>query len=212
MAKSVVKAKVPAVADEAVPIGHGAVIGYARTSSVDQEAGIEVQKRDLEAAGCSRVFSEQVSSIGKRAQLEAALDYARDGDTLVVAKPDRLARSVADLLGIVAKLESKGVGLLILSMGGSTVDTRTPTGRLMLTMLGAVAEFERTLMLERQKEGIAKAKSEGRYKGRKPTAVAKSVDITRLQSQEVGATEIAQKLGIGRASVYRVLAQMEKAG
>jgi DNA invertase Pin-like site-specific DNA recombinase len=88
---------------------------------------------------------------------------------------------------------------------GSPVDTGAPTGKLMLTMLGAVAEFERTLMLERQREGIAKAKGEGRYKGRKPTARAKAEDVRRLHRQDVRPTEIAERLGIGRASVYRVL-------
>ena len=97
------------------------------------------------------------------------------------------------------------MALRILSMGGSALDTGTPTGRLMLTMLGAVAEFERTLMLERQREGIAKAKGEGRYKGRKPTARAKAEEVRRLHGQGMRPTEIAKRLGIGRASVYRVL-------
>ena len=146
-----------------------------------------------------------MSSVGKRAQLDAALEFLREGDVLVVYRPDRLARSVADLLGIVDKLNAKGVALRILSMGGSALDTGTPTGKLMLTMLGAVAEFERTLMLERQREGIAKAKAEGRYKGRKPTARAKAGEVHRLHGQGVRPTEIAERLGIGRASVYRVL-------
>ena len=90
-------------------------------------------------------------------------------------------------------------------MGGSALDTGTPTGKLMLTMLGAVAEFERTLMLERQREGIAKAKAEGRYKGRKPTARAKAGEVHRLHGQGLRPTDIAGRLGIGRASVYRVL-------
>ena len=155
------------------------------------------------------MFSERVSSVGKRQQLDAALDYLREGDVLVVCKPDRLARSVADLLGIEGKLRAKGVALRILSMGDSALDTGTPTGRLMLTMLGGVAEFERTLMLERQREGIAKAKGEGKYKGRKPTARAKACDVQRLHAQGVKPTEIARQLGIGRASVYRVLQDAE---
>jgi DNA invertase Pin-like site-specific DNA recombinase len=185
-------------------------IGYARTSTVEQEAGLEAQQRDLAAAGCERVFSERVSSVARRAQMEAALDFVRQGDTLVVTKPDRLARSVADLLSIIARLESKGVGLRVLSMGGSEVDTRTPTGRLMLTMLGAVAEFERSLMLERQREGIAKAKSEGKYKGRVPTAQRQAADVVQLRAKGVGAVRIAERLGIGRASVYRILAEHGK--
>ncbi len=181
------------------------LVGYGRTSTVEQGAGLEAQERDLRAAGCGKVFAERVSSVAKRAQLEAALEFVRQGDTLVVAKLDRLARSVADLLGILARLEAKGEALRVLAMGGQPLDTGTATGKLMLTMLGAVAEFERALMLERQREGIAKAKTEGRYKGRKPTARAKAEDVHRLHGQGVRPTEIAERLGIGRASVYRVL-------
>lgn len=181
------------------------LIGYARTSTIEQEAGLEAQARDLAAAGCDRQFSERVSSIGQRPELEAAMGFARSGDTLVVTKPDRLARSVADLLGIITRLEAKGVALRVLSMGGAVVDTNSPTGRLMLTMLGAVAEFERTLMLERQREGIAKAKAEGKYRGRVPTAQRQAGNVTRLKGEGIGASEIAKRLGIGRASVYRIL-------
>jgi len=123
----------------------------------------------------------------------------------VVTKLDRLARSVADLLAIDARLRSKGVALVVLSLGGQPLDTRTPTGRLMLTLLGAVAEFERSLMLERQREGIAKAASEGKYKGRAPTARAKAEQVKVLKAQGIGASAIASQLGIGRASVYRIL-------
>jgi DNA invertase Pin-like site-specific DNA recombinase len=163
---------------------------------------LEAQRRDLAAAGCRKVFAEQASSIGKRDQLAAPLDYLREGDLLVVTEPDRLALSVADLHGIIGNLQANGVALRILSMG---VDTDMPTGRLMVTMLGVMAEFERDLMLERQRESIAKAKGEGRYKGRGPTARAKAADVQRLHGQGVRPTEIAKKLGIGRASVYRAL-------
>lgn len=182
------------------------MIAYARTSTVEQEAGLAAQDRDLRAAGCMKVFAERVSSIAKRVQLEAALEYVREGDTLVVTKPDRLARSVADMLAIVGRLEAKGVALRVLSMGGSEVDTRTPTGRLMLTMLGAVAEFERALMLERQREGIAKAKAEGKYQGRAPTAQRQAAEVRRLKADGARPVDIARRLGIGRASVYRILA------
>jgi DNA invertase Pin-like site-specific DNA recombinase len=187
------------------PAARGAVVGYARTSTAEQEAGLAAQERDLRAAGCGKVFAERVSSVGKRARLDAALDYLREGDVLMVTKPDRLARSVADLLGIVGELDAKGVALHVMSMGGGALDTGDATGRMMLTVLGAVAEFERTLMLERQREGIARAKAEGRYKGRKPTARAKAGEIQRLRGQGLRPTEIAGRLGIGRASVYRVL-------
>src|SRR6478735_3851804 len=131
------------------------LIGYARTSTVDQEAGFEAQKRDLDAAGCKKVFSEQVSSVATREQLHAALDYLRDDDVLVVTKLDRLARSMRDLLEIVARIDAKGANLRILAMH---LDTITATGKLMLNVLGSVAEFERAMMLERQREGIAKAR------------------------------------------------------
>lgn len=185
--------------------GTAMLVGYARTSTVEQEAGLAAQERDLRGAGAEKIFSEQVSSVAKRAQLEAAIDFVRDGDVLAVTKPCRLARSTADLLSIVARLETKGVALRILSMGGASLDTSTPTGKLMLTVLGGIAEFERGLMLERQREGIATAKSEGRYKGRAPTARAKADDVRRLHAAGTKPVEIAAKLGISRASVYRAL-------
>jgi DNA invertase Pin-like site-specific DNA recombinase len=181
------------------------LIGYARTSIAEQDVGLEAQQRDLAAAGCEKMLAEKVSSVAARPQLKLAMEYARAGDVLVVTKPDRLARSTADLLGIVAKLEARGVGLLVLSMGGATLDTRNPTSKLMLTILGGVATWEREIMLERQREGIAKAKAEGKYRGRKPTAQAKAGEVRKLRAEGVGAVEIARRLGIGRASVYRAL-------
>lgn len=180
------------------------LIGYARTSTLDQTAGLEAQLRDLEAVGCKKVFKEQVSSVDvvRRDQLGAALDYLRDGDTLVVTKLDRLARSVAHLLEIVGKIEAKGAFLRILAMG---VDTSTPTGRLMLTVLGAVGEFERSVMLERQREGIAKAKAEGKYTGRKPTARAKADEVRRLLAEGHSKVDVADRLGISRSSVHRIV-------
>ncbi|RVD44064.1 recombinase family protein [Mesorhizobium sp. M4B.F.Ca.ET.215.01.1.1] len=179
------------------------IIGYARTSTVDQDAGLEAQHRDLKAAGCTKVFSEQLSSVATvRPQLEAAMDYVREGDTLVVTKPDRLARSTSDLLGITERLKAKGVTLRILSM---QMDTSTPTGKLMLTMLGGIAEFERDLMLERQREGIAKAKVDGKYKGRAPTARRKAADVLRLKAEGKTADAIVQELSVSRSSVFRIL-------
>jgi DNA invertase Pin-like site-specific DNA recombinase len=187
----------------------GMMIGYARTSTAEQAAGLEAQERDLRAAGCERVFSEKVSSVAERAQLAAALDFVRQGDVLMVTKPDRLARSTADLLAIVTMLERKGVALVILSMNGQPLDTRSPTSKLMLIMLGAIAEFERALMLERQREGIAKAKEDGKYKGRAPTARRLADDVLRLKREGMAPTKIAEHLGIGRASVYRILADTD---
>lgn len=180
------------------------IIGYARTSTIDQIAGLEAQERELAKAGCEKVFVEQVSSVdvAARHKLADALDFMRDGDVMVVAKLDRLARSVAHLLEVLEQLKSKGASLRILDMG---IDTGTSTGKLMLTVLGGIAEFEREVMLERQREGIAKAKEAGKYMGRKPTARAKAAEVLTLKEEGIGATEIAQRLGIGRASVYRIL-------
>lgn len=180
------------------------IVGYARTSTLDQKAGLEAQQTELKAAGCEKVFVEQVSSVDVKARerLAEALDYIREGDTLVVTKLDRLARSVAHLLEVLEVISSKGASLRILSMG---IDTGTATGKLMLTILGGVAEFEREIMLERQREGIAKAKAAGKYRGRKPTARAKADEVMALKSGGVGPAEIARRLGMGRASVYRIL-------
>ncbi|MCF1708731.1 recombinase family protein [Tabrizicola sp. J26] len=181
------------------------LIGYARTSTIEQKAGLEAQERDLYAAGCEKLFVEQISSVDAvgRVKLTEALEFMREGDTLVVTKLDRLARSVAHLMEVLDRINKKGAALRILGMG---IDTGTPTGKLMLTILGGVAEFERSIMLERQREGIAKAKAEGKYKGRRPTAMAKEPEVRRLRDEGLGASEIAKRLGIGRASVYRALA------
>lgn len=186
------------------------LIGYARTSTLDQKAGLEAQERDLASAGCERIFVEQVSSVdvAQREKLAEALAYAREGDTLIVTKLDRLARSVAHLVEILGQLEAKGVALRVLAMG---IDTSTPTGKLMLTILGGVAEFEREIMLERQREGIAKAKAAGKYRGRKPTARARADEVLELHRNGVGGTEIAKRLGIGRASVYRIINAADEA-
>ncbi|WP_281967465.1 recombinase family protein [Roseovarius nanhaiticus] len=180
------------------------IIGYARTSTLDQKAGLEAQRRDLEKAGCEKLFEEQVSSVdvAKREKLAEAIDYLRDGDTLIVTKLDRLARSVAHLLEITGEIERKDARLRILDMD---IDTGTSTGKLILTMLGGIGEFERSIMLERQREGIAKAKAEGKYLGRPKTAQAKRQEVLRLHEDGKGATEIAKQLGIGRSSVYRIV-------
>ena len=183
------------------------LIGYGRTSTLDQVAGLEAQEAALVATGCTKLFLEQASSVGQRDRLAAALDFVREGDSLVVSRIDRLARSTADLLGIVATLEAKQVALRILDFGGSEVDTRSPTGRMLLTMFAAVAEFERAIMLERQRAGVARARAEGKYKGRAPTARRQGKRVVALHAEGLGASAIAAAVGISRASVYRVLAQ-----
>jgi DNA invertase Pin-like site-specific DNA recombinase len=163
----------------------------------------------LEAIGCTRLFAEQVSSVAQRDQLEAAIDYMRDGDVLAVTKLDRLARSMRDLLEIVERVEARGASLRILAMG---LDTTTATGRLMLNVLGSVAEFERSMMLERQREGVVKAKAAGKYKGRKPTARAKAADVRAMLAGGKNPTDVARELGIGRSSVYRIIGDAENGG
>lgn len=182
------------------------LIGYARTSTAEQEAGLDAQRRDLGVAGCDRIFAEFVSSIGERTELKKALEFVRDGDTLVITKIDRLARSTIQLWDIVRDLDAKGVGLRVLNLGGEVVDTRSATGRLILTIFAGFAQFEREMMLERQREGIAKAKAEGKYAGRKPTARAKSEEVLRLHREGRTPTEIAKAASIGRGSVYRIIA------
>jgi DNA invertase Pin-like site-specific DNA recombinase len=169
---------------------------------LEQQAGLDVQIRDLQTAGCAKIFSEQVSSVATRPQLEAALDFIREGDTLIVTKLDRLARSTGHLLEIADRVKLKGADLHVLNLG---VDTGSATGKLLFTMIGAVATFEREMMLERQREGIARAKSQGKYRGRKPTARARSPEVVALISDGVRPSDIARQLGIGRASVYRIL-------
>ena len=179
------------------------IVGYARTSTENQDAGYEAQHRDLTAKGCERIFAEQVSSVATRPKLEEALAFVREGDVLMVTRLDRLARSVQDLLRIVETLEKRKVTLTILNM---QMDTSSATGRMMLQMIGAVAEFERRILLERQIEGISKAQREGKYKGRVPTARRQADEMRRLYDSGMSVTEIAKKLGIHRSNVYRVLA------
>lgn len=180
------------------------LVGYARTSTTDQKAGLEAQLRDLNEAGCTKIFQEELSSVDKkRPQLEAILDYVREGDTMVVTKIDRLARSVKDLVTITETLKEKKVNLRFLA--NPDMNTDSANGRLMLTLLGAIAEFEREIMLERQREGIAKAKAEGKYKGREPTAMRKSEDVLKLRAEGIAPMAIAKQLGISRASVFRIL-------
>jgi DNA invertase Pin-like site-specific DNA recombinase len=187
----------------------GQLIGYARTSTAEQQAGLEAQIRDLKAVGCAKIFREQVSSVGERAQLDRALDYVRGGDTLVVCKVDRLARSTVGLWETVKRLEAVddgGVALRVLNLGGETVDTKSATGKLILTIFAGFAQFEREMMLERQKEGIAKARAEGKRLGRKPTAALKADEARAMKAAGQTVSEIAAALAIGRGSVYRALA------
>ena len=176
-----------------------ALVGYARVSTGGQS--LEVQLRAL--AECNKVFQEKVSGASDdRPQLTLLLDYVKEGDVVMVTKLDRLARNTRHLLEISECLQHKQVALRILNLG---IDTSTPTGKLMLTMIGAIATFERELMLERQAEGIELAKRRGVYKGRKPTAMAKGNEVLALVAKGLPRTEIAKRTGISISSVQRIL-------
>jgi DNA invertase Pin-like site-specific DNA recombinase len=183
------------------------IIAYARTSTTDQEAGLADQVQALRAAGAERIYREQVSAVDvDRPELAKALDYVREGDVFIVTKPDRLARSTADLLAIVDGLTRRGVRVRVLSMGTGAggLDTSDATSKLMLTILGAVAEFERSLMKERQRAGIEKAKAEGKYRGRVPTARAQADEVIRRLDAGESQRAIAAALGIGKGSIDRI--------
>jgi len=178
-----------------------ATIGYARVSTTDQDLTAQIEQ--LQAAGCDRIYQEKVSGVKRdRPELAALLDFIREGDVVAVCKLDRIARSTSHLLEIVETLKNKKVAFKALNIN---LDSTNATGKLMLTMLAAIGEFEREMMLERQREGIQVAKAEGRYTGRKPTARAKSGEVLRLLSEGVSKAEVARRLDIGVASVYRVI-------
>ncbi len=177
--------------------------GYARVSTTGQD--LTIQREALKAAGCKVIREEKVSGTSRqgRAELDTLLQFIRSGDTLVVTRIDRLARSVADLQDIVRTLREKGANLLVTEQ---KVDTSTAAGKCFFDMLGVFAEFETNLRKERQMEGIAKAKAKGVYRGRKP--IIDVDEVRRLKEEEgLGATEIAKRLKIVRSSVYRVLAE-----
>jgi DNA invertase Pin-like site-specific DNA recombinase len=177
------------------------LVGFARTSTTHQKYSLEAQIENLTKAGCEKIFSEQVSAVAsQRPQFDAAMEFVRDGDTLVVCSLSRFARSIRDLTKQIDLLEAKNVSLKILDM---SLDTSSPTGKLLLNLLGCVSQFERELLLERQKVGIEKAKAAGKFTGRKATARAKSQQIQDLLASGLKAPEVAKQLNIGVASVYR---------
>lgn len=181
-------------------MSNGQVIGYARVSTTDQK--LEVQVEQLHGVGVEKIYAEKASGAdADRVELAKLLDFVREGDTVVACKLDRIARSTKHMLEIVDTLNAKRVTLKILNID---LDTSTPTGKLMLTMLGAVATFEREMMLERQRDGIEKAKEKGVYTGRKPTARAKTVEVLEHLAQGMTKEAVATMLGIGVASVYRI--------
>jgi DNA invertase Pin-like site-specific DNA recombinase len=177
-----------------------ATYGYARVSASSQS--LAIQQEALAGSGCDVIRSEKATGtkLEGRTELETIIQFARAGDSITVTRIDRLARSVGDLAGIVQRLEAKGVSLRVLEQ---PVDTSSAAGRCFLQMLGVFAEFETAIRRERQLEGVAKAKAEGIYKGRKPSIDADR--IKALAAQGMGATAIARELNVARASVYRLL-------
>lgn len=180
-----------------------AIIGYVRVSSVDQHE--DRQLVTMNKYNVDKIYQEKVS--GKdtnRPQLQAMLDYVREGDTVVVHDFSRLARSTKDLLAIVELLESKNVTLI---SAKESVDSSTPTGKLMLTMIGAINEFERANLLERQREGIAIAKENGKYKGRKATQIDDKFKLhyNRYLAREINKTQLAKELGVSRPTLDKLI-------
>jgi DNA invertase Pin-like site-specific DNA recombinase len=180
-----------------------AIYGYARVSSADQDYAL--QEQALRTAGCEVIRAEKASGTVRagRAELELLLEFLRHGDILVVTRVDRLARSIKDLQDIVYTLKARGVTLRATEQ---PIDTQSAAGKAFLDMLGVFAEFETNLRRERQREGIVAAKARGVYRGRKPSVDLHAIRRLR-EEQKLGATEIARRLGIGRASVYRALAK-----
>jgi DNA invertase Pin-like site-specific DNA recombinase len=176
------------------------VYGYARVSTGDQD--LEIQEEALRAAGCQLVRSEKVTGTTRegRRKLRAVLDFMRAGDVLTVTRVDRLARSIGDLQDILRELKAKGAHLRATEQ---RLDTSTAAGKCFLDMLGVFAEFEGNLRRERQREGIAKAKASGVYRGRQPSIDAQK--LRRLVADGLTPTQIAGRLKIARQSVYRVL-------
>ena len=178
------------------------LVGYARTSTFDQIAGFEAQRRDLEAAGCKKIFAEQVSSVAERGATQGRHRLPPRGRCARRHEAGSVGAFNAPPPRHRGQVKQRKASLRVLGMN---LDTDTATGRMMLQVLGAVAEHERAAMLERQREGIAKAKAEGKYRGRARTAMAKAGEVEKLLAAGVNPTEVARKLGIGRSSVYRAM-------
>jgi DNA invertase Pin-like site-specific DNA recombinase len=182
------------------------IYGYARTSTVEQVAGLADQVAKLKAAGCTdqTIYQEQISSVkmADRVEFAKVLAKLKKGDVLVFTSLSRVARSMIHMIEIESAVAAAGASIQILDMA---VDTSTPNGRLTFNLFGSIAQFERENMLERQKVGIAAAKAEGKYTGRAPTAKAKSAKVLSLHAKGLTKQEIADACSIGIASVYRIL-------
>jgi DNA invertase Pin-like site-specific DNA recombinase len=184
------------------------LVGYGRVSTQDQDPGL--QEDALRAAGCEKLFIEKVSSGKKdRPQLAAALDYVREGDTLVVWRLDRLARSLHQLIETVHGLEQRGIALK--SIMEPHIDTSTPGGKLVFNIFGSIAEFERAIIRERTKAGVMAAKARGRAGGRPAKLVGERVEHARnLLASGSSVSSVARSMGISRASLHRALERIGK--
>ncbi|MGL4184741.1 MAG: recombinase family protein [Thiotrichaceae bacterium] len=186
-------------------------IGYARVSTTGQD--YETQLTKLKAEGCEKIFSEKQSgkSTESRVQLKAALEFCREGDTLIITKLDRLARSMGDLWQIVRELDTKGVGFKVLDQAG--MDTTTPTGKLMFNILGSIAEFERDLINARTEEGRKAAKAKGVQFGRKAKLGDEQMEAVRddVKAGILSMEAIGEKHGISRKTVYRIAGSKDTA-
>ncbi len=178
-------------------------VGYVRVSKREQNP--ELQRNELEAAGCGRIFEERISSrVEKRLQLEAALDYCREGDTLVVWRLDRLGRSIKELLALVESLQERGIGFRSLR---ESLDTTTPGGKLVFHVFASIAEFERDVIRERTMAGLEAARARGRKGGRKPVMNEKKLALASrlMKDRETPIGEVSEAVGVSRATLYRYL-------
>ena len=179
------------------------LIGYARVSTVDQN--LDLQLNALNGAGCEKIFTERMSgAVADRPELAEAVEYARSGDTIVVWKLDRLARSLKQLIGTVEQLRARGIGFRSLT---EALDTTTAQGLLVFHMFGALAEFERSLIHERTQAGLVAARKAGRTGGRPPKLTDSDIQAAKamLANPEIGVTEIAKRLGVSPATLYRYI-------
>lgn len=183
-------------------------IAYIRVSTVEQNEARQVE--GLKKYNIDKIFQEKVSAKDtNRPQLQAMLDFAREGDTIYIWDFSRLARSTKDLLNIVEQLEDKKINLISIK---ENLDTSTPTGKLMLTMIGAINEFERANLLERQKEGIALAKQQGKFKGRKPISFPDNWEeiYTKWKNRKLTGTKAMEQLGLKRNTFYKLIKQYQE--
>jgi DNA invertase Pin-like site-specific DNA recombinase len=177
-------------------------IGYSRVSTNDQDTTAQVIR--LEAAGCQRIFQETISSrVEHRPQLQACLEYLREGDALVTVRLDRLARSTQELLEIAQGLESRSIDMVVLDQA---IDTSTPAGKLMFAVLAAIAQFERDLIRERTLDGLARAKTQGKVGGRRPTIAGQKAQLVkRLAAEGQSIRQIAASIDASPSAVHRLL-------